>query len=288
VVVRDLRVTANSFRLTDYQIVNGAQTSHVLFSNRDVLQQDDDVLVPTRIIQTDDEDLITSIVTATNSQTQVKVDELNARAVSERHVEKFFAAQKPPRNLLYERRSKQYDNQGDVVKARVIDRYTLVRATAAAFGDEPHLSTGYPMQLLGRLAGSTRADESHSRMLFFRDTDEPIAYYAAAAAHYRLDLFFKTSRLEAKYKPARWHLLTAARHLVLSEDKPAFGDKKMRTWVKPLIDAVWSDTTGPRLFAKATEVVDASGIELSRRALRNTAATQSLLAAAATVSFQDN
>jgi hypothetical protein len=35
VVVRDLRVTANSFKLTDYQIVNGAQTSNVLFANRD-------------------------------------------------------------------------------------------------------------------------------------------------------------------------------------------------------------------------------------------------------------
>ena len=37
IVVRDLRVTANSFHLTDYQVVNGAQTSNVLFVNRDVL-----------------------------------------------------------------------------------------------------------------------------------------------------------------------------------------------------------------------------------------------------------
>jgi hypothetical protein len=122
----------------------------VLFANRDVLDSGAEVLVPTRLIQTDDEDLITAIVTATNSQTQVRVEELNARASAERHVEKFFAGTEPPRNLLYERRSKQYENKGDVVKARVIDRYTLVRATAATFADEAHLSTGYPMQLLGR------------------------------------------------------------------------------------------------------------------------------------------
>ncbi|MGI8438638.1 MAG: AIPR family protein [Thermoleophilaceae bacterium] len=278
VVVRDLRVTANSFRLTDYQIVNGAQTSNVLFADREALERTDDVLVPARIIQTQDEDLITAIVTATNSQTQVRVDELNARAVAERHVEKFFAAQAPPRNLLYERRSKQYDNKGDVVKARVIDRYTLVRATAAMFADEPHLSTGYPMQLLNRMAGARRAEERH-RVPFFADSDEPIVYYAAASAHYRLDLFFKTSRIEAKYKPARWLLLTAARHISLGADAPRFEAKEFRSWAKPLIDAVWSDQHGPALFSKAVEAVEAAGLDLSRRALRNASATQDLLAA---------
>ncbi|MBS1846231.1 MAG: AIPR family protein [Actinobacteria bacterium] len=276
IVVRELRVTANTFRLTDYQVVNGAQTSHVIFSSRDVLAEGQDILVPTRIIQTDDEDLITAIVTATNSQTEVKVDELNARAVSERNVEKFFAATKPPRNLLYERRSKQYDNQSNVVKARVIDRYTLVRATAATFADEPHLSTGYPMQLLSRLAGAKRPEEGRPRQRFFGDDDEPIVYYAAASAHYRLDLFFKTGRLEARLKPARWHLLRLARALALEGPTPAFENRKFRDWVKPFVDKVWSDKDGPALFLAAAEVVDSSGIELSRRSLRNTAATQDL------------
>lgn len=277
IVVRDLRVTANTFRLIDFQIVNGAQTSNVLFANRDVLDGGSEVLVPTRLIQTDDEDLITAIVTATNSQTEVRVDELNARASAERHVEKFFAATEPPRNLRYERRSKQYESKGDVVKARVIDRYTLVRATAATFADEPHLSLGYPMQLLGRLAGAKRADESPQRVLFFSDSDEPILYYAAASAHYRLDLFFKTSRIEARWKPARWHLLTVARHLKLPDPSPAFGDKRFRTWVKSWIDTLWDDTDGPGLFSQAVGIVEESGVDLSRRSLRNAAATQEIL-----------
>jgi hypothetical protein len=277
VVVRDLRVTANSFRLADYQIVNGAQTSNVLFANRDAFEDGIDVLVPTRIIQTDNEDLITDIVTATNSQTVVLAHELNARAVAERNAEKYFAAQEAPRNLLYERRSKQYDSKGDVIKARVIDRYTLVRATAAVFTDEPHLATGYPMQLLNRLSGANQAKDGHQRSVFFADSDEPLVYYAAASAYYRLDLFFKTSRLEAKYKPARWHLLTAARHLMLGNDVPKFADSKFRTWAKPFVDAVWSDAEGPALFAKAVSVIDNSDLALSRTALRNASAGQDLL-----------
>jgi hypothetical protein len=281
IVVRDLRVTANAFRLANYQIVNGAQTSNVLFANRDVFAGDDDVLVPTRLIQTDDEDLITAIVTATNSQTEVRVEQLNARAVAERHVETFFAATEPPRNLLYERRSKQYENKGDVVKARVIDRYTLVRATAAVFSDEAHLSTGYPMQLLNRLAGARRPDDGSQRVLLFGDSDEPIVYYAAASAYYRLDLFFKTSRLDAKYKPARWHLLAAARHLQLPEEPPTFADKRFRKWVQPFLAAVWDEADGPALFVDAAATIDRAGVSLSRSALRNASATQDVLKALA-------
>jgi hypothetical protein len=162
------------------------------------------------------------------------------------------------------------------VKARVIDRYTRVRATAAAFTDEPHLSTGYPMQLLARLSGARGTGESH-RIPFVADTDEPVVYYAAAAARHRLDLFFKTSRIEARYKAARWHLLTAARHLVLSDSAPPFGDRQFRTWASPLLDALWSDTAGPALFLEAAAAVDAAGMDLSRRALRNASATQDLL-----------
>jgi hypothetical protein len=276
IVVRELRVTANTFKLTDYQVVNGAQTSHVVFSSKDILAVGDDVLIPTRIIQTDDEDLITAIVTATNSQTVVKVDELNARAVSERNVEKYFAATKAPRDLLYERRSKQYDNQSNIVKARVIDRYTLVRATAATFADEPHLSTGYPMQLLSRLAGAKRSEEGRPRLRFFSDEDEAVVYYASASAHYRLDLFFKTGKVEARLKPARWHILRLARALCLEEPVPSFSDRKFRDWVKPFVDKIWSDKDGPGLFVEAGEIVDKAGIELSRRSLRNTAATQEL------------
>jgi hypothetical protein len=209
----------------------------------------------------------------------VRVEELNARAAAERHVEKFFAATEAPRNLLYERRSKQYENRGDVVKARVTDRYTLVRATAATFADEAHLSTGYPMQLLARLAGSRRADESGQRVLLFGDSDEPVVYYASASAHYRLDLFFKTSRLEARYKPARWHLLAVARHLRLADQPPAFSAKRFRTWVTPFLDDVWDDAAGPALFVAAAEVIERSGVDLTRTALRNASTTQDILRA---------
>ena len=76
IISSTLRATGNRFHLEDYQIVNGCQTSHVLFDQRANL--DDTVLIPLRLIATRDEELIAAIVKATNRQTQVKEEQLTS------------------------------------------------------------------------------------------------------------------------------------------------------------------------------------------------------------------
>lgn len=275
IVVRDLSIMANQFSLQDYQIVNGGQTSHVLFSHKDRLGGAG-VQIPVKLIQTQDEDVIASIVTATNSQTPIKMDQLNSRTEVERNIEKYFAAQEAPKNLLYERRAKQYDSQIGVVKARVIDRYTLVRSVAATFMDEAHLSTGYPQLLMNRIdhsptSKSQKCDSKlDSRPLLLTDGDEPIVYYAAASAYYRLDLLFKTGKIDSKYKPARWHMLALARKINLQgKEVPSFKNKKFRSWVTEFIDCVWDEHESQVLFQQVASIVEESGLELTRSTFRN-------------------
>jgi hypothetical protein len=64
VIAKSLRATGNRFHIEDYQIVNGCQTSHVLFENQHLL--DESVVVPLRLIATENEDAIALIVKATN------------------------------------------------------------------------------------------------------------------------------------------------------------------------------------------------------------------------------
>ena len=278
IVTKDLRVTADTFTLTEYQIVNGAQTSHVLFHNKEFLE-DSDVHVPAKLIQTRDESLISDIVTATNSQTEIKADQLNARAEAERNIEKYFASTEAPRDLLYERRAKQYDDQPNVVKARVIDRTTLLRAVAATFGDEPHTSTGYAPQLVQRATKGSGGDLTGGRARYLSDDDEPALYYAAAAAHYRLDLLFKTNKLDANYKRARWHILAVSRQLAIKAKMPKYSDRKIRTWVEPYVDTIWDEQKSVELFTRAIKVIEDSGVEMTREALRSSGATAQIMAA---------
>jgi hypothetical protein len=60
IIARNLTHTGRKFHVEDFQIVNGCQTTHVLYDQRDNLS--DDVLVPLRLICTQDEDVIQDVI----------------------------------------------------------------------------------------------------------------------------------------------------------------------------------------------------------------------------------
>jgi hypothetical protein len=63
--------------IEDFQIVNGCQTSHVIFYERESIK-DKQIFIPVRIIGTQNEDVINSIILATNSQTALKPEQIYA------------------------------------------------------------------------------------------------------------------------------------------------------------------------------------------------------------------
>jgi hypothetical protein len=83
-----VRPTGNRFYIEDFQVVNGCQASHVLADSRD--QIDDSVMIPLRLIGTQDEDVIGSIVHATNRQTEVKSEQFFAVTDFAKKLELFF------------------------------------------------------------------------------------------------------------------------------------------------------------------------------------------------------
>ena len=104
---------AASFRISDYQIVNGCQTSHVLHINRAQLSANGaSVFVPVKIIVTSDPDVTDQIIKATNRQTEVKLEAFESLTPFHRTLEEFYASfgKDASKCLYYERRSKQYAN----------------------------------------------------------------------------------------------------------------------------------------------------------------------------------
>jgi hypothetical protein len=88
IIAKTVRPTGNRFYIEDFQVVNGCQTSHVLADSRD--QIDDSVMIPLRLIGTQDEDVIGSIVHATNRQTEVKSEQFFAVTDFAKKLELFF------------------------------------------------------------------------------------------------------------------------------------------------------------------------------------------------------
>ena len=71
VVANGANYFKKKFTITDYQIVNGCQTSNVLFKNKDN-DALDGVQIPLRLIITADNQVRNDIILSTNNQTPTK------------------------------------------------------------------------------------------------------------------------------------------------------------------------------------------------------------------------
>jgi hypothetical protein len=117
IVAHSLRASGNNFTITDYQIVNGCQTSNVLFNYRH-LETVQKLGIPLKLIITEDEDVKNQITIATNSQTAIKREQLAALSDFQRNLEHYYASIESDEKLYYERRSKQYNSDASVNKTR--------------------------------------------------------------------------------------------------------------------------------------------------------------------------
>lgn len=269
VVARELNTTGNKFAISDYQIVNGCQTSHVLVEMQN--QVEDSTSIPIRVIVTTDEDVIGDIVTATNRQTEVTAEDLFAKAAFQKKLEILFGSYPDRKKLYYERRSQQYANSNGVEKVRIIDKKTQIRSFAAMFLDEAHRAARYYSDL--------RAQVESGKI--FADDHKLEPYYVSAYAHYKLEFLFRNGQIPVQYKPARFHLLMIFRYLSAGADMPAMCANKMTRYANGIADLLWSDEDAARIFREATEVVDEAlaGLPLTRDAVKTQVFTDSVKAA---------
>jgi hypothetical protein len=242
IIAKTLRATGNRFHIEDYQIVNGCQTSHVLYDQQ--ANVDASVMVPLRLIATDDEDVIASIIKATNRQTQVREEQLLALNDFQKKLENYFASFEEPRRLYYERRSRQYSTVTGIEKTRIVTMSNLIRAYAAVILAEPHRTTRNFRALLDKVGGEIFG-ESHRL--------EP--YYLAATAAYRLEYFFRNGEIDPAFKAARYHILLASRLLASSDQPPRPNSHDMQRFADGLVEQFWDIEEARHLFLSAVGVV---------------------------------
>jgi len=242
VIAKKMRGTGNRFFIEDYQVVNGCQTSHVLYYCRQHL--DESIMVPLRLIATNNEHVISAIIKATNRQTEVKEEHLLALSDFSKKLEAFFPTFRP-QHLYYERRSKQYNGDPNVEKTRVITPAYLIRAFASVFLEEPHRATRSYRTLLEGVGKSIFASDHRL---------EP--YYLAAFILYRLEFLFRNQLLDPKYKPARYHILLAARILAAPDDLPRMNSHEMQRYCEKILNILSDTTNSDACFRAAANVVD--------------------------------
>ena len=107
-------------------------------------------------------------------------------------------------------------------------------------------------------------------------------YYAAALALYKVEFLFRNKRLEYKYRPARFHILSAIRILVSGYEMPSLGANRMEAYCRKIIDVLQDAITSEEYVSMACDLIDkaASGHSFDRDTIRTEPFTERVTALA--------
>ncbi len=260
IVASRLNVMGFKYTIFDYQIVNGCQTSNVLGShiNNPAL---DNLLVPIKLIVTEDEDLKKQITIATNSQTKINREQLQAMKDFHKTLEQYYGTYPVENRMYYERRTKQYQSYQDVPRSRIISIQNQIKSFGSMYFEIPHEVNTY----FGRVLDSYV--EREPPRIFSPDHD-PITYYTSALAFYRLDYLFKHRLIDTKYRKIKWHILTVFSKIANSKypnglkEGDLKNEKKAREYCDPIIELLNDEKKSEGIFGRVIEIIDNSGVDV--------------------------
>lgn len=242
IICKKLTNLRNKFTLTDYQIVNGCQTSHVLFYNRDLVNGN--LQIPIKLIETSDEDTVNSIIKATNRQTQVSNEQLIALNEFHRKLEDFYKTFSGSQRLYYERRSKQYNYMTEVEKVRIVSISTQIKAAASMFFDKPHLASRYYGRLLKSIDG------------IFNEEHRLLPYYTCAYLLYKLEYLFRNKMVSPQYRKFRFHILMLIKYDFSRGKVPALSANKMDALCEEILECANDNTELQKEVEKIIKIIN--------------------------------
>ncbi len=249
---------SNRLKLRNFQVVNGCQTSHVLFANRAHLKGD--VRVPIKIIATRDIEIAQNIILGLNRQTQIDELQILARNDFVRRLKLHCDVAPVGRNMsaagarspliMLERRTGEYREVAGVDRTRVVTLQELMQTYAAAFLDAPHsVHEGGKGYLLRQVP----------RRMFTNDHDVGF-YYASALMLWRVRQALPSLH-EWISHPAKHHLVFAMRTLA---DPPAGcpsgrRDGEAHQYLRTLRETLFNDRRASKFAERAVAIVVEAG-----------------------------
>lgn len=223
VIAKKIQRTGDEFKIEDFQIVNGCQTTNILFENSDHI---DGVFVPFRLIGSDDPDFISSIIIGTNSQNAIKPEQFFSLSPFFKSLEEHFRAVDEDVRLYLERRESQYKHE-QVERARIISISALMKAVASGFIERPHSSARDYKKIIKEFEG-----------YLFQDGQAEEMYYALAYINYRLDFLWRNQRVDSSLKIYRFFFIWAIIQFLHGKGDvlSSLSGKKAKNLAKSIVD----------------------------------------------------
>ncbi|OOH90795.1 hypothetical protein BMT54_03960 [Pasteurellaceae bacterium 15-036681] len=220
IVAKSIEIIGDKFIISDFQIVNGCQTSHVIFYNKGYLEQNKNASIPIKLIVTDNYEVANQITKATNRQTEVKIEAFTSLEPYHRRLEEYFNSYSKDERIYYARRSNQYDNViPPIPKEKVITLAAQINAFISMFLNAPHSTHRYYGELLKANKGK-----------IFNNTHNLDMYYISSFTLHKIEKLLKNKDYKLGYIKKfklKYHLLLVIRIIISGFMYPNPSSKKM-------------------------------------------------------------
>ena len=257
IVSPDVQLQGSILHITNFQIVNGCQTSNVLFKNRDNLN---DVMVNIKVVETQLEDVFSELVRATNSQTKIENNQFISLRPIVRKIEQYFNTYDGLENRLYlERRERQYVGQ-DIPNTRIFSLHNATKCVASMLCHRPDLASRY-----------TKAMYEELTDIIFADDTKEILFYAACLTMYRFTLLVSNSTIQQNLKRFKWHILPVVWSIINNKSIPKLNSRQTERQAQTLIDIIGQHGTKTNeIFYQVQDICNRLGTVTSDRLKRQT------------------
>jgi len=254
IVAKSLNKVGTYFKVKDFQVVNGCQTSNILFNNKAHLDLAN-TLVPIKLIVTDNQEVINDIIKATNRQTEVKTEAFESLKDYHKKLQIFYDTFPKETKLYYERRPREYDTVfPPIPRTKIITLPAQINAVISMFWNEPQSTHRYYGELLKAYSGK-----------LFQDDHNPYVYYVSSLCLHKVDILIKQNFIPSYYRHYKYHLLTAFRILVSGFNYPKFNSKDMTNYCEAIHNKLLDEKATKALITTATECVTKAADQLSKK-----------------------
>lgn len=256
IVAKSLKTIGDKISLSNFQVVNGCQTSHILFKNKDKLTNN--IFLPIKIIATSNDDIISKIIMATNNQTEIKNEAFEVLRPFHKELEEFYriASKQYGVDLYYERRQKQYINES-IKQYRIITLSGQTKSYVATFLNCPHSVHKYYGTLIKDFYSS-----------LYKEEHDFLPYYMSTALNYKLG---KILSRHAELRPYKFYVQYALKVLVMGsgkfENKNGKYSKEMKKFVNIFLDDSWLKKVAILLASAINDIAKEMNL-LSQAAIR--------------------
>lgn len=244
IVGKSLTKGQGQYTIKNFYIVNGCQTTNVLFNQKDKI--DETMWISVKIVITDQDKIIKDIVKATNNQTEVEEIQLISMDEYQEELESYFKNFNNYQQLYYERREGQYRSNPDISPIQIVTFEKQVKSFGATFLREPHTSS--------RFVGKLYDDINKS--IFLKD-HKPIIYYTSALINYYLEHQFLNDKIKNEYLKFQYHIqLIIFYEITKDERKIPLNSNKMDEFCQKIILEITDEKRFDELVNFSMEVIN--------------------------------